>query len=533
MTGARPRGGTSGRGTAELLRGFDLPVPSRPVAAPEPRPEKVNQGGRAHRGRAKRGLGWTAVEAPLTTLRTTTDQIGGLYPLLATPGMPPVGALIGYDALSGGAFHCHPVEWVLRQVATNPNMLVFGEPGRGKSSTIAAFLLRMMPYGVKTLIAGDVKGEYTPLVRALGQEPIALGYGHATRINPLDLGPLAARWDRLTDDAAADALNDLVGRWSTLLAALAESQGRPVTPTDTEVLAHVLGDLTGVTAGNTRLRPITIPDVHRTLADAADPLWRSHRFRDRQHFLDATRDLTDSLGALVNGPLAGLFDAPTNVDVDWRAPIQSLDVSGLEGRGDKALAVAMTCLGSWSRSATDLREGGDIRIIVRDEIWRQMRLGAGMVAAVDAELRLSRAQQIISVLAAHKPGDMLTVGDTGSQSVNIAKGLLALCDTRVLMGQGTAVADELASELQLSGREQDLVTGWCNGSPGRGLWKVKRAGFQVQALLTARERAIFDTNVQLRAPTTDQATPSKRARTPADASASAGSAASRASRSRR
>ena len=211
----------------------------------------------------------------------------------------------------------------------------------------------------------------------------------------------------------------------------------------------MLRRLTGITDATCELRPVTIPDVHRALADAEDELWRAHRFADRQDFLNHLRPLTDALGALVNGPLKGLFDAPTNLEVDWNAPIQSLDVSGLEGRGDKALAVAMTCLGSWSRSATDLRTDGQVRIIVRDEIWRQMRLGAGMVQAVDAELRLSRAQQIISILAAHKPGDMLSVGDTGSQAVNIAKDLLALCDTRVLLGQTTHVADDLASELNL------------------------------------------------------------------------------------
>lgn len=496
--GSAGRGWLAPRDTASLLSDYELGVPTRPAAPPPVKPAKVNRDARPRRGRRETGLGWTAVEAPLTTLRTTTDQIGGLYPLLATPGMPPVGAQLGYDALSGGAFYAHPVEWVLRGIATNPNMIVFGEPGRGKSSTIAAFVLRMMAYGTKCLIAGDVKGEYSPLVRALGYEPIALGWGQRTRINPLDLGPLQARWTSLSDAEAGDALNDLIGRWSHLLAALSDSQGHAVNPTDTEVLSHVLRRLTGIAEGNTRLRPITIPDVHRALAQPDDELWQVHRFAGRQHFLDFTRPLTDALGALVNGPLKGLFDEQTNIDVDWSAPIQSLDVSGLEGRGDKPLAVAMTCLGSWSRSATDLRSDGELRIIVRDEIWRQMRLGAGMVAAVDAELRLSRAQQIISVLAAHKPGDMLTVGDTGSQAVNIAKDLLALCDTRVLMGQTTAVADDLASELQLSSREQDLITDWCNGGAGRGLWKVKRSGYQVQCLLTPRERAVFDTNAQLR-----------------------------------
>ncbi len=117
------------------------------------------------------------MEAPLAIYQASTHEIGGLFPLLAANGIPAVGARIGYDTLSGGAFYCHPIEWVLRGLATNPNLVIFGEPGRGKSSTVVALLLRMMLFGVKTLISGDVKGEYSPLARALGITPIALGRG--------------------------------------------------------------------------------------------------------------------------------------------------------------------------------------------------------------------------------------------------------------------------------------------------------------------------------------------------------------------
>ena len=109
---------------------------------------------------------------------------------------------MGYDALSGSAFYCHPIEWVLRGLATNPNLVFFGEPGRGKSSTVVALILRMMLFGTKTLIAGDVKGEYTPLLRALGVTPIALGRGSRARLNALDLGPLAERWSVLAGHPA-------------------------------------------------------------------------------------------------------------------------------------------------------------------------------------------------------------------------------------------------------------------------------------------------------------------------------------------
>jgi hypothetical protein len=56
--------------------------------------------------------------------------------------------------------------------------------------------------------------------------------------------------------------------------------------------------------------------------------------------LDATRSITDALTNLIVGPLAGLFDAPTNFDLAWDAPVQSMDLSGLRSRGDPAIAVA-------------------------------------------------------------------------------------------------------------------------------------------------------------------------------------------------
>src|SRR5581483_7701339 len=159
----RDRAAHSARGAAQLLDSFGgIPTTSAATAtgATSGR-ERVNRATAPQRGHARPGRGWSAVPAPLTVYQAATSEIGGLFPLLAADSLPAVGARMGYDVLSGGAWHCHPVEWVLRGIATNPNMVIFGEPGRGKSSTVVAFLLRMMLFGVKTLISGDVKGEYT------------------------------------------------------------------------------------------------------------------------------------------------------------------------------------------------------------------------------------------------------------------------------------------------------------------------------------------------------------------------------------
>ncbi|MEY8042347.1 ATP-binding protein [Saccharopolyspora cebuensis] len=491
---------TPERTAAELLTDFGAAPPRapRPVAAPETK-ERINRARAPRRGHARPGQGWCPVEAPLTVYQAATHEIGGLFPLLAANGIPAVGARVGYDTLSGGAFYAHPIEWVLRGLATNPNMVVFGEPGRGKSSTVVAFLLRMMLFGVRTLVSGDVKGEYSPLLRSLDINPIALGRGSSARLNALDLGPLATRWDSWSVAQQRDELDGVLGRWVKLLVALAEAQGYSPTVTDEAVLSQVLRRLVGATDGYTRLRPVTIPDVQRELADPDPQLWEEARFADRRQFLDTLRPITDALANLVSGPLAGLFDEPTNFALDWNAPIQSMDLSLLRSRGDQAVAVALTCLGSWSSMITDLQDDGEIRIVVRDEVWRQMRLGPKAVQAVDSDLRLSRAEKKVQVLVGHKPSDFLSVGSAGSQEVAIAKDLLALCSTRILFGQSTRVADELAEDFALADKESDATTGWCMERTGRALWKIEnQPGYKVQTVLSPTERRLFDTNAQLR-----------------------------------
>ena len=203
--------------------------------------ERVNRPA-SRRGHRARGAGWAAVDAirRWPVYQAPSTEVGGLFPLLAANPLPAVGARMGYDALSGSAFYCHPIEWVLRGLATNPNLVLFGEPGRGKSSTVVALILRMMLFGTKTLIAGDVKGEYTPLLRALGVTPIALGRGSRARLNALDLGPLAGRWSSWPVARQREELAGVIGRWTKLLAALAETQGYRPSVTDEAVLSAVI-----------------------------------------------------------------------------------------------------------------------------------------------------------------------------------------------------------------------------------------------------------------------------------------------------
>ncbi|WP_290515317.1 ATP-binding protein [Aeromicrobium sp.] len=431
----------------------------------------------------------------------TSDQAPVLWPFISTPGLPPTGAQIGVDHLSGGAFYADPIGWVLNDQipVTNPNIFSFGKPGRGKSATTKVFCLRMMDFGYRTLILGDPKDEYESLCRAFGVEPFAIGHGLSARINPLAIGPLGRGWSHLSAEDAQGRAAIVFSRWLTLVRGLVGSQRigeRRVRfgPSEEAVVKQGLQMLTGYTAGNSQLTETTIPRLWHLLDEPTPELIDDTRYASARHFLDETRLLRDALGQLVTGALAGLFDDHTTIDVDWGAPIQSLSLSRLEALGDEAVGIALTCLNSWGRGMREMADPGDLRIVVRDESWKQLRLGPEAVKSFDADLRLSRRDGDVQFAVAHKPSDMLSAGDSGSQAAAIAKDLLHLADIKILHGQDLGVAVELEQMLGLGPIARDIVTTWAMQGKGRALWCVGDQQYKVQTILHPAEQRLTYTN---------------------------------------
>jgi hypothetical protein len=186
----------SGRDMSQLLADFGHDLPTRRASrAGRERGTAVpaRRAARPTQDRARDG----PASAPVVPYRMTSDQAPVLWPFIAAPGLPPTGAQMGIDVLSGGSFYFDPIGWVLRDdiPVTNPNVMCFGKPGTGKSATTKAFCLRMMDFGYRILILGDPKDEYERLCHFLGVEPFVIGPGLPARINPLAFGPLAEGWD--------------------------------------------------------------------------------------------------------------------------------------------------------------------------------------------------------------------------------------------------------------------------------------------------------------------------------------------------
>ena len=90
---------------------------------------------------------------------------------------------------------------------------------------------REAAFGIKSVVPCDPKGEYTPLARWMGYQPVFLGPGLRTRLNPLDAPPRPAG---LSD---ADWVREISNARISLLAALASATlGRRSTPKPIKVI---------------------------------------------------------------------------------------------------------------------------------------------------------------------------------------------------------------------------------------------------------------------------------------------------------
>ncbi|MFE9393571.1 type VI secretion protein [Streptomyces sp. NPDC006784] len=435
-------------------------------------------------------------------VKVDTPNAAGAYPFLHAASLPPVGAYIGQNTLTTEAFSAHPSVWVREGLCTNPNVMITGIPGSGKSAHIKALCFRLMAFGHRTLVAGDVKGEYAALCRHLGVEPVRLGPGLPGRLNPLDAGPLGAGLETVKDHAELRArLQEIHRRRLTLLKALLELQlRRGLEPQEEEALDVAVREVTGELYGQSRLGVPTLPAVYQMLRDPTEAMAEALRVRggDVQTAREQMASIRSALGGMVNGHLGGLFDQETSIGLDWDAPIQSVDVSALQEYGDETVAMVLTCVSTWAQSAID-RPGARPWIVVRDELWRQMRSGgAAMVRKIDADLRLSRATGTIQVLATHRLSDFEAVGSAGSEAVAIAKDLISSCETRIQLAQDTRPLQITREAIGLTDAESDLISSWGAGQRGRALWKVGRSGSHaVQLMLSHTESGLFETDEKM------------------------------------
>ena len=416
----------------------------------------------------------------------TTRHLCAAYPLVAEAGLGHQGVLIGRDVL-GGAFVYDPFALYRSGAVTNPNMVVIGQIGRGKSSFVKSYLWRQAVFGRSAWVI-DPKGEYGPLCEAWGVSPVALRPGGPVRLNPLDTGPLPDGPDG--DGTGAPGSDAVSARRASLTASLAVScLGRELAPRERaavdaalEVATHAASFLGG--AGGPPAP--TLPQVVGALLDPGADAAAGLRTTPAELAEDG-RDVALELRRLIHGDLRGMFDGPTTGGLRLDGPLVVLDLSAVYH--SPALGVLMACAAAWLQSAVEARHRNRILLVV-DEAWAILG-NLGVARWLQSSWKLSRAMGVANIAVLHRLSDLASVGAAGSEQVGLAEGLLADSETRVVYAQSPGEVARTGELLGLTGTEAGLVSSLQRGT---ALWKVGRRSFLVEHRLAPGEHRLVDTD---------------------------------------
>lgn len=459
------------------------------------------------RGWAVPGGGYAAHVDAGDQYQGTTFQLAGLFPFIGGSGSRTRGVPIGYDLLTHEPVGLDPALWLQDGLVTNTGIWIQAQPGVGKSAFCKRLVVGLVAQGWFFFMPADVKGEYTELVKALGGSVFVLRRGGRHRVNPLSAGPLryllsvAKGEDKISLEEAVRAR-----RIALIDGLLTLKLRRPMTATEESVFAAAID----VTAAAERNEP-TLPQLLAVLDKPTGPLLDKARvLGELPRYFDLMRDAINALDSLVHGPLRGLFDGPSTVDVDPATPAVSLDISALDEEADEVIATAMLCSWAWGSSMIEstrmAREAGGVDrniLWVQDEMWRALRTAAGLVEKSDRMTRLNRQKGVASVYLTHSMDDLEALASEEDRSK--ARGIAARCGIHVYGGLSESDLNAVARVVSVSAPERNMIASWQAAPtwmpgqkhPGRGRYMIKsgaRKGLPVEMVLSPQERELFDTD---------------------------------------
>ena len=219
---------------------------------------------------------------------------------------------------------------------TNPNMVVIGQIGRGKSAFVKTYLWRLAVFGRRAWVV-DPKGEYGALGPGLGSGARGAASGWRRPAQP------ARRRARTPTCAGTDDEDDGDDNGASCSPrSAAASLGRSLLPTERSAL-----DLVAVAVGT----GMQTESAGRRCPRSSTRCCTPHADAARAVGTDVAglaadgRNVALELRRLVAGDLRGMFDGPTSPGIRLDAPLVVLDLSAVYHSA--ALGILMTCATAW------------------------------------------------------------------------------------------------------------------------------------------------------------------------------------------
>lgn len=350
--------------------------------------------------------------------------------------------------LRGGDFVLDPFDAYRAGLVTNPNVVVAGSIGAGKSTLVKMMIDRALGRGRRVVVV-DPKGEYRALAYAHGVAPVVVGRDGWCWPSSLD------------ERTSYDFVRTL----------LSSTKGAPLSDDEHYVLDRVWASV----------GPSRTPRVLAALSSRLSP-----HLDDHVH--GGERAVALLVRRLIDGDLAHLYDGVGD-PVGFDEALVVLDVSAYWGT--ELMNVA--ALGAVA-AAQHLAARAEPGYLVLDEAWALLGDDASL-RWLQGSWKLSRARGISHVLVLHRWSDVAAVGPLGSSSRARAQGLLRECETAWLFRQPPDEATEMASVLDLSERETRCLSDLTRGT---ALVRYGAARSVVQLTPDARDATFVDTDEAMR-----------------------------------
>jgi len=317
----------------------------------------------------------------------------------------------------GRSFVFDPFDAYEARLTTNPNMVIAGAIGMGKSTLVKMMLDRALERGRRVVVV-DPKGEYGALAQAYNTVPVVLG--RDGWCNPFGRSEYDDR--------------ELV---RTLLAS---AQGAPLTTEQ-----HFALDSAWERASTSS--PRLLRALFHEVSDAIVGEEASSR-----------RDIALLLRRFLDGDFANLFDGPGE-PLSFGGQLVILDLS--QQWASSSLGMAGLCAVAAAQQV--VRDHGEQGHVIVDEAWALLA-DPYALRWLQGSWKLARSKGVSHLLVLHRWSDAGAVGDEGSANRSRAQGLLRECETVWLFRQEADESEEMAKALALSQLERATVVGLRRGS---------------------------------------------------------------------
>lgn len=228
----------------------------------------------------------------------------------------------------------------------NANSVVFAKSGAGKSYAVKLEILRAMMVGTDVIVI-DPENEYEALSQTVGGSYLRVSLTSDRRINPFDLPRPLEGEELQPGDLLRSNIINLNGLLKIMLGG--------TTPEEEALLDKALIDvyaLKGITmelADPSQIAPPTMEDLQQILST-----------------MEGANSMSQRLEKFTSGTYSGIFNKPTNVDLQ-----SGLMVFSIRDLEDALRPIAMYIILNyiWSRVRSEMKK----RILVIDEAWTMMQ----------------------------------------------------------------------------------------------------------------------------------------------------------------